>query len=77
MITSLKSNYYQITPVALQDNSARMNSVYDLNQTFKTVIDQIEMVVNFDDSGRVPYTPEQVATTSYSLISSTDYFTNS
>ena len=77
MITHLQSNYYKITPASIKEKSARMTYVYDVNQPFKTAIDQIETAVNFSNSGRVPLTPEQVATTAYDLILPTGYFTNS
>ena len=36
-----------------------MTSVYNLNQLFETVIEQIEMSVNFSDARRVPYNPNR------------------
>ena len=77
VITHLKSNYYNITPADLKDNPACMKYVYNINQPFETVITYIENSVDFTDSGRSPFTPNQVATTNYELIFSTTYFTNS
>ena len=77
LITHFKSNYYNITPSALKENAACTTSTYDMNQPSKTVIDQTETDVNLADARRVPYTSEQVAITTYDLISSIIYFTNS
>ena len=54
-----------------------MTSTYDFNQPFETVIGQIKTDVEFTNSGRVPFTPKQVATTACDLIFSTGYFSDS
>ena len=77
VITHLKRNYYKTTPTSLKEKSSCMTYVYDANQPLKTIINQIKTVVNFSDTGRVPYTPKHVSTTAYDLIFSTGYFTNS
>ena len=51
-----------------------MNSACNTNQSFKMVINQIKMAVNFSSAGISPYTPEQVATIAYKLILSIGYF---
>ena len=56
----LNSYYYNITPVALKENTTLMNSAYEVNQPLKMVIDQIEMSINFTNVKRVPYTPRAV-----------------
>ena len=72
-----KQNFYKITPTNLKENSSLMTSSYSVNQLFKTIINQIEMAVDFFNAIKVPYTPKQVAKTVFNLIFSTGYFTNS
>ena len=43
----LKSNKKNITPASLKENPPRMTVVYDVNQPFKTITNQIETAVNF------------------------------
>ena len=76
VITHLKSNYYKISPVSLKDNAACITAAYDINQSFGTIFDQIEMSVDFSGTRKVTYTPYQVATTAYDLIFSIRYFTD-
>ena len=77
LITRLKSNYYKITLAYLKDNTTRMTSLYDVNQPFEKFIAQIETAINVAGTRRVPFDPEQVATTPYDLIFSTGYFDDS
>ena len=77
LITHLKSKYNKITLSALRENNTRMTYAYNVNQTFEMVINQIKTSVNFANTERVPYTPKQVATTTYVLIFSIGYFTDS
>ena len=58
VITHLNSNCYEITPAYLKENTACMKSAYDVNQPFETVIDHIEMAVDFANNRRVPFTPK-------------------
>ena len=58
VITHIKSNYYKIIPVSLNDNVTHRTSVYNVNQSFETIINQIEVAVDFSNARKVPYTPE-------------------
>ena len=52
-----------------------MISMYDVNQPFETVINQIKIAVHFTNTGRVPFTPKKVIITTYNLIFLTGYLT--
>ena len=54
----------------------RMDAPQYSNDPFGSIIKHIETAVEFDDAGKVPYTPEQVQTTTYDLIFAMGYFTN-
>ena len=69
-----KTNYYNITLAYLKLNTERMNNTYKIKDLFKTIINQIKTAVEFSDSIKVPYIPEQVMITAYDLIFVTDYF---
>ena len=64
MIVNLKDNYYKITSSDLKHIMAGMNVSHNINEPFKTIIDQIETTVDFSDAGKVPYMTEQVVNTS-------------
>ena len=53
-----------------------MNAPHNINEPFNTIIDHIEMAIEFDNSRKVPYMPKQLVTTAYDLIFVTGYFTN-
>ena len=53
-----------------------MNVPHNINNPFETIIYQIKTVIKYSNTGKVPYTPEQVVTTAYDLIFVTGYFTN-
>ena len=55
---------------------AQMNASQNINQPFESIIEQIETAIEFADTRRVPYTPEQAEKTAYNLILVTGYFTN-
>ena len=54
-----------------------MNALYNINEPFKMIIDQIEMAIDLSDAGKVPYLPEHVVTTAYDPIFFTGYFADS
>ena len=68
MIYNLTSNYYKTPPADLKLNMTKMNAPHNTKKPFETIIDQIKTAVHFSGAGKVPYTPEQVMTTSYDLI---------
>ena len=45
-----------------------MNALHNMNDPFKTIIDQIKTAIDFSDAGKVPYMLQQVVTTAYDLI---------
>ena len=40
-----------------------MNAPHNINKTFKSIIEKIEMDQDFSDAGKALYRPEQVVTT--------------
>src|SRR5688500_7391048 len=45
-----------------------MKTKFDANQAFKTLIDQIENAISFASARSAPYTPLQIAATTYNLM---------
>ena len=52
-----------------------MNDPHNINDPFENIINQIKTSVDCADTGKVPYTPEQVMTMASDLIFVTGYFT--
>ena len=76
MINHLKANYYKIARDDLKLDTARMNAPHNINDSFESIIEQIETAIDFANAVKVPYTLENVMTTDYDLIFVTGYFTN-
>ena len=56
VINNLKANYYKINPEELKINTARMNTPYNINEPFKTIIDNINTAIDLSDARKFPYT---------------------
>ena len=48
--------YARITPTDLEENDKRLKETYDHNQTFETMIDQVEDALEHVAAGKYPYT---------------------
>ena len=70
----LYSTYTKTSAYALQDNDKRLRAPYNSNQPFKTLIDQVENVVDYASIGDTLYTPAQVVGISFRLVFQTGLF---
>ena len=64
-----------MTSSELNPNTEKINVSHNIKEPFKTIIDQIEMMADFSNAGKVPYKIEQFVNTAYDLIFVTGYFT--
>jgi len=60
--------YSQIKPSDIDANHDKMRAPYDVNLAIKTFFDQIEDAIEFSSAGNDLFTPIQVVTTAYSVI---------
>ena len=77
LLDHLYSTYTNISASTLQDNGNRLCALYDSNQPFETLIDQVENAVDYASAGDTPYTPAQVAGIAFQLVFQTGLFNNS
>ena len=66
--------YAKISASALQDNDKRLRSPYNSNQSFETLINQVENAVDYASAGDTPYTPAQVVRIAFQLVFQTRIF---
>ena len=74
LLDHIYSTYANISASALQDNDKRLRAPYGSNQLLKTLIDQVENVVDYASAGDMPYTPAQVVGISFQLLFQTGIF---
>jgi len=69
----LYSSFSEITDGDLEENDKKIKNC-DPNQPTKILIDQVETGMEFASAGGSKYTPNQIVTFSYNLISKTGMF---
>ena len=76
LLDHLYATYANISASALQDNDKRLRDPYNSNQTFETLINQVENTVDYASAGDTPYTPAQVVGIACQLVFQTGLFNN-
>ena len=74
LIDHLYSTYADISASALQNNDARLRSLYESNQTFEKLIYKIENAVNYASTRDTPYTPSQIVEIDFQILFQTGLF---
>jgi hypothetical protein len=74
MLTHLYKSYAKITPSDLEKNDARLKESYDPNQPPEFLIQHVQDAVDYAAHANCPYSPEQVVTVAYNLVSQTGCF---
>ena len=71
MLNHLCDSYARITLIDLEENDKRLKESYDPNETFETLIDQVEDAMECAAAGKDPYTPRQIVNIAYTLLFNT------
>ena len=74
MLEHLYANYANISPANLQQNDAKLRAPYDANHPIETLIDQVELAVEYSAVGKTPYSAEKVVTIAFQLVFQTGLF---
>ena len=68
LLTHLYTSYANITPLALADNHERLITSYDTTAPIENFFRQLENARDYAVTAKVPYTPEQIVSSAYSLL---------
>ena len=76
ILNHLYSTYANIYLSDLQDNDARLRTLYDANHPIENLTDQIENAAKYTAAGQTPHTPNKVVNIAYQLMFQTGLFLN-
>lgn len=74
LLSFLFTTYGALQPQDLLNNQKEINTPWDPNTPFETLIDQIEECAEFAEAGNQPYTAPQILNTAYTLVYNTGMF---
>ena len=74
LLMHLFENYGNITQLELEDNDTKMRTLWDSNNPFDCLVQQLEDGQDYADDGGQPYTTDQLLRIAYTLVFKTGLY---